>query len=142
MTQIIKQIVMSAAILAGLVFFAGCAAHPQKIISASRYNFTFLDNNKDYIISNVYVSRKGNEYKIHGSIANRWSSDKINKGKVRVLFTDSDNTVLEEVFAPIYVEPSQDLICKPKPSERQSYFTASVEKELLDSSINIEYLKD
>ena len=76
MIQTVKQIATTAAIFAVLVFWWGCAAHPKKVISASRYSFNFQDN-KDYTISNVYITQKGKEYRIHGSVANRWSPVKI-----------------------------------------------------------------
>ena len=141
MNQTIKQILTSVAMFAVVAFFVGCAAHPQKVISAKRYNLTFQED-KDYIFSNVYITSKGKEYKLHGSVANRWSPEKVTWGKVKLEFTDSNGNLNKEMIVPIQ-ESSSVLgpICNPKPCTRQTHFTASVDKELLDSSISIEYLK-
>lgn len=128
-------------ILSGIIFLVGCAANSQKVISASRYNFNFHED-KNHIISNVYVTQKGNEYKIHGSVSNRWSPSKITTGKVQLRFSDSDGNVQKEMFVPMDVEPDLGIICKAKPCARQTHFTARVKRELLENSISVKYFRD
>ena len=141
MTQKIKQISTIVLILSGIIFFVGCAANPQKVISSNRYNFNFIEN-KDYTISNIYVTQKGDEYKIHGSVSNRWSPSKITTGKVQLLFSDSDGNVQEKMFVPMDVELDRGIVCKAKPCTRQTHFTAKVKRELLENSISVNYFRD
>ena len=142
MNQTIKQILTSVAMFAVVAFFVGCAAHPQKVISAKRYNLTFQED-KDYIFSNVYITRKGKEYKIHGSVANRWSPDKITWGKIKLQFTDSNGNLNEEMIVPIQDSASiLGPIHDPKPCTRQTHFTAKIKKVLLDNTIRVAYLRD
>lgn len=141
MTQKIKQISIIVLILSGIIFFVGCAANPQKVIRSNRYNFNFHED-KDYVISNIHVTQKGNEFKICGSVSNRWSPSKITTGKVQLLFSDSAGKVQEEMFVPMDVEPHLGIICHAKPCARQTHFTAKVKKELLENSISVKYFRD
>ena len=115
-----KNILTLAAMLAVFVFFAGSVTYPQKAMSTGRYNF-ILQDGEDYSISNVYVSHKGKEYKIHGSVANRWSPKNITSGKIKITFVDSGGTEIDEIFVPIRISTMYDMSCPTKPCRRQTH---------------------